>query len=174
MSTVHRYRDFRMNMHIDGFGPDDLFVGANGRFFRVEIERDDCARAPWEECDGHGPVSEWTTRDKAPGELILVKDRRSQRYYDFAGAVRQARREGWGVAQPPEGATKGQIAAMAARQDYACLRAWCNDEWHYVTVTVTDPITGEHESLGRVESDDEVYLAECACNLADELAASQV
>lgn len=46
----------------------------------------DC-EAPWEHEDGHGPVSDWTTRDKAPGELVLNSDRRSYRYYDYAEAI---------------------------------------------------------------------------------------
>lgn len=31
---------------------------------RVTIEQDCDHGAPWEECDGHGEVSDWTTRDK--------------------------------------------------------------------------------------------------------------
>ena len=67
----------------------------NGRTYRVEIEPDYDHGAPWEEEDGHGPVSEWTSRAKLPGEVIIAKDRGSYRYYDFAGACRIARRDGW-------------------------------------------------------------------------------
>jgi hypothetical protein len=67
----------------------------NARYL-VQIERDDDYGAPWENEDGHGPVTDWTTRDKCPGELVLNQDRRSYRYYDFQAACRIARRDGWG------------------------------------------------------------------------------
>lgn len=81
---------------------NDLYIGASecftyeGQSFRVTVEHDADHDAPWDNEDGHGPVSEWTTRDKAPGELVLCEDGRSKRYYDFAEACRIARRDGWG------------------------------------------------------------------------------
>lgn len=68
----------------------------NGRIYAVEILPDEHHGAPWEEEDGHGPVSGWTRRDKAPGEMVLCKDRGMRRLYDFAEACRIARRDGWG------------------------------------------------------------------------------
>jgi hypothetical protein len=68
----------------------------DGCTFRVETERDADMGAPWDECDGHGTVSEWTTRDKQPGELVLNEDRGSKRFYDFAEACKTALRDGWG------------------------------------------------------------------------------
>ena len=70
------------------FDGDKVLRG--GRTFKIIIERDEWYGAPWEECDGHGPVSEWTTRDKAPGERVLYADRRSKQFYDFATAVEWA------------------------------------------------------------------------------------
>jgi hypothetical protein len=67
-----------------------------GLRFRVQFPYDDHHGAPWEECDGHGPVSDWTTRDKRPGELILATEGRHRRYYDFQAAVALARSESWG------------------------------------------------------------------------------
>lgn len=61
------------------------------------IEHDSDHGAPWDECDGHGPVSEWTRRAKRPGEFVLNRDRDSFRYYDFQEACRIARRDRWGV-----------------------------------------------------------------------------
>jgi len=74
-----------------------------GLTFRAKIERDDDMGAPWDEHDGRGPVSDWTTRDKLPGELVLSEDRRgrSKRFYDFAEACRIARKEGWGFLPGP-------------------------------------------------------------------------
>ena len=39
-------------------------ITVQGRDFAVMVEPDDGMRAPWEEHDGHGIVSEWTSRDK--------------------------------------------------------------------------------------------------------------
>lgn len=60
---------------------------------RASLEHDATAGTPWDNDDGHGPVSEWTTRDKMPGELILCENR----FYDFAEACRIARRDEWGT-----------------------------------------------------------------------------
>lgn len=68
----------------------------DGYSVRVHVDYDQDMGAPWEEHDGHGPVSEWTTRDKLPGERVLATDRNHRRYYDFAEACKIARRDGWG------------------------------------------------------------------------------
>src|SRR5690606_5719725 len=70
-------------------------ITLNGLTFSVSLEYDYVHRAPWEECDGHGPVSDWTSRDKLPGERVLRHDRGSYRYYDVAEATRIAKRDGW-------------------------------------------------------------------------------
>jgi hypothetical protein len=62
----------------------------------VAIVPDSDHGAPWEEECGHGTVSDWTRRAKAPGEIVLYQDRDSKRFYDFAEAVRTAKRDGWG------------------------------------------------------------------------------
>jgi hypothetical protein len=74
----------------------DQTATVHGFTLTARIEPDHYHGTPWEECDGHGPVSEWTTRDKAPGELVLCEDRGSRRFYDYAEACRIARRDGWG------------------------------------------------------------------------------
>lgn len=68
----------------------------NGRDFVAKVYVDDHHGAPWEEEDGHGPVTGWERRDKRPGELILAEDGRAKLFYDFAEACRIARRDGWG------------------------------------------------------------------------------
>lgn len=68
----------------------------DGVTFRARTEYDEYHGAPWDEEDGHGPVSDWTRRSKFPGELVLAKDRREYRYYDFQEACKIARRDGWG------------------------------------------------------------------------------
>ena len=100
---------------------------------------------PLGEHDGHGPVSEWTSRDKRPGERLLCSDRSSKRFYNFAEATRIAKRDGWGL--HPDAIAK--LAAGMGRQptrknrggcrenDFEHLRAWANDEWHWIGVIVT-------------------------------------
>ena len=82
-------------------------IERNGRTFKVTIDRDDMG-PPWEEHDGHGPVSDWTTRDKRPGEMVLHQDGRSRRYYDFAGAVVLARKDGWDTEPYNTGTAKSE------------------------------------------------------------------
>lgn len=147
-----------------------------GRAFRARLEVDQDMVAPWDNECGHGDVSEWTTRSKAPGELVLAESGRLKRYYDFAGAVAIAKRDGWNAAPyyPPGEETKGQRAHKAAMADFKRLRDWCRDEWHYVGVVV-EPLddegepTGEAASLWGIESDCNEYQAEVAIELAQEL-----
>ena len=124
-------------------------IEIDGREFNVSVEQDDIGE-PWKwEC-GHGPVSDWTTRDKAPGEIVLSEDRGFKRYYDFAEACTIARRDNWGSPND-SGLTPRQKAAKAALADYEYLRAWCNDDWAYSVVTVEDTSTGFYDCLGGVE-----------------------
>lgn len=140
-----------------------------GLEFTFDTSRDDCHGAPWDEEDGHGEVSDWTRRDKSPGEMILCEDRGAKRFYDFAGAVKTARKEGWDAA--PYGGTQGEKAARAAMADFDRLRRWCSDDWQYVGVIVTclDLPGNPEASLWGIESDAGEYLAEVARDLADEL-----
>ncbi|WP_052719681.1 hypothetical protein [Paraburkholderia fungorum] len=59
---------------------------------------------PQESSDRHGAASDWTTRDKRPGEWVLSRDRGMQRYHDAAESNRVATRDGWGLGdeQPAE------------------------------------------------------------------------
>jgi hypothetical protein len=148
----------------------------NGRTFAAKLVADEAHGAPWDEDCGHGPVSEWTTRDKAPGELVLCEDGRSKRYYDFATAVRKAKTEGWNSTPyyPPGVETRGQRAAKAALSDFNYLRDWCLDRWCYVGVVVA-PVCDccgevkedDAESLWGIESNADNYLSEVAIDLAD-------
>lgn len=67
-----------------------------GKSYRREIIADDRGAVPWEEEDGHGPVTDWTRRAKRPGELVLAEDRGARLLYDFSAACELARRDGWG------------------------------------------------------------------------------
>ena len=151
-------------------------IEVSGLTFRVEYERDDYQECPWDRECGHGPVSDWEWRDKKPGELVLCEDRRSKRFYDFAGACRIARRDGWDAKPYNTGnETARQQAAKAARADFKRMRAWCNNEWVYVGVIVKllddeGEETGEEKSVWGIESDAKDYLDETARELAEGLA----
>ncbi len=140
--------------------------------FRVEWFYDDDSDAPWDREDGHGPVSDWTTRDKRPGEMILCSDRRMKRFYDFAEAVKIARRDGWNTA-PFNWPSKGARAHAAALADYDRMRQWCTDQWHYcgIVVTLLDA-DGEPDSvdasLWGIESDSPDYHEEVIGELITE------
>ena len=149
----------------------------NGRTFARRTEHDDSHGHPWEECCGHGVVSGWEHRDKAPGELILATDWRSAKlFYDFAATVRIARRDGWDT-PPYRTGTPRQRAARAARADYEFLRRYCDGQWSYVGVIVA-PVCeccgevkeDDAQSLWGVESDSDDYLREVSEELAEELA----
>jgi hypothetical protein len=156
---------------------NDLYktIEIDGTQFNVYVFPDDCHYAPWEECDGHGPVSEWTSRAKKPGEIELYYDNGWRYYYDFQEACRIARRDGWGCSFPDETMTKRQIAARAARDDYDRLRHWCNGDWGYVNVQVClcdddgDEVDGESEIMGGFESDDKDSINNIASQLAQEI-----
>lgn len=139
----------------------------DGMSFRVNFPYDDMQRLPWEDCDCHGPVSEWTRRAKLPGELVLCGDNGYHRFYDFQGACRIAR-DVWGLP------TK-EKAAEAARKDYEYLRRFCNDQWSYVGVVVTlldddgDALEDYTDSLWGIESDATEALEEVAHELAEQI-----
>ena len=155
--------------------PIDSFTFThNGRSFTAELHYDENHGAPWEEEDGHGPVSDWELRNKRPGEVIIAESEGFKRFYDFAEACRIARKDGWDV-YPYRTGTKRQIAARAARADMERMKAWCNDEWCYMGVIVREKgacrCCGERESLWGLESDFRDELKQVAQELAEELTA---
>lgn len=153
---------------------DTYTIELDGLTFQVVYHYDGDTGEPWKAHDGHGVVSEWTTRDKSPGERILNQDRTSKRYYDFMESVKIALRDGWGDGKPADSRTKRQIAASAVELDYARMKAWCDDEWHWMGIVVTlldtdGNETNETESLWGIESDAGDYLKETALELAGEI-----
>lgn len=80
----------------------DETIEVYGFTLTARIAPDNHMGEPWNEHDGHGEVSDWTTRDKRPGELELSRQGcggasgLSRRFYDFAAACRTARADGWG------------------------------------------------------------------------------
>jgi hypothetical protein len=138
-------------------------LDAGGRRFRAEVVADECSRAPWDEMDTLGEVSDWRYgQNKAPGEIIIARDRGSQRVYDWAGAVRKARAEGM----------TGDWAVRAVRAEFDYFRRWCNDDWRFVGVAVFpltdrgDELRSYEESLWGIESDADEYIRSTARDLA--------
>ncbi len=161
---------------VPGTGRDnwtDAIDLSGGYSVRVHVDYDPDMGPPWEEHDGHGPVSEWTSRDKAPGELLLCADRSQKRYYDFSAAVALARKDGWG-AKGDEGLTGGAKAAHAARADYEFLRRWANDQWHWIVVGVEVSRAGAViacDYCGGIEDDGD-YWREFAAEQANAIIAN--
>lgn len=153
-----------------------------GRSFNVDIEREDGMREPWKEHDGHGIVSDWTTREKSAGERVLASDRNSKRYYDVQETMKIAKRDGWGIGDDEKAAltaklhrepTAREIRVKAVERDFEHLRRWCADEWFWCGVIVTmlddDGNATDHTaSLWGIESDEYAYHREVANELADE------
>ena len=128
-------------------------IEVNGRNYKVEIKDDTDCDAPWDFCTPLGEVSDWVYRDKYPSERILNTDHSSKRFYDWGGAVREARSQGM----------SGPDAVKAANQEYEYFRRWCNDDWRYVGVIVTlldddDNETDFSDSLWGVESDADEHI----------------
>ena len=100
---------------------------------------------PWQFCDSLGEVSEWKyNHTKGSHEMIVCKHRSEARYYDFAEAVANLRSQG----------VSGEDAHNSAMAEYNRFRAWCNDEWYYLTAKVTiSGIPDYEEYLGMIESD---------------------
>lgn len=140
----------------DYHGAGEIIKLPDGYTAIVRMDYDADFGAPWENCDGHGIVSEWTSRDKKPGEFVLSEDSRgrSKRFYDFAQSVKIARRDGWDTAPYGQG-TNGERAHRAAMADFEYLRAWCRDDWHYVIVSIELQRNGEtvaDDSCGGIET----------------------
>lgn len=166
-----------------------------GLTFRFNSEYDIDCDAPWEREDGHGPVTDWRHgRDKAPGERVLCSDRGSYRFYDWAEASRIAKRDGWGLGADDiaklahrlgRAPTKGDITAEAVQRDFDHIRDWCNDQWHYIGVTVTlmvedddgelveysGPLKSQFmDALWGIEDSEHKYVEEVAHELAESIA----
>jgi len=122
---------------------------ADGCTFRAEYHDDTAHPPPWAEpaYSGTPLVSAWTNRTKRAGETVLCVSHGQRRYYDLSAATRRARADNWGNWQggstPHERGQRLQDAVMA---DYARMRDWCNDLWHYMGI-VAFPLTADGDEL---------------------------
>jgi len=146
------------------------YTDSTGKRFRIEHHYDGDAGAPWDNDDCHGPVSDWVTRNKRPGELVLSVNGKCKRFYDFQAAIkaqREVMRDRWYI---PKGRTRqddGYDLVCTVMSDYEYLRDWCNDEWHYMGIVVFpltadgDELRSKSQSLWGIESDsDAAYIQE--------------
>ena len=167
--------DFRFN--------NDRVTLPDGWYVEFESEYDQDHGEPWEDECVLGPVTDWVRRDKHSGERVLCSDGRVKRYYDFAEAMKIAKRDGWGLNDDElakltkrlgHTPTKGQITEAAVEHDFQYLKDWCDDKWHYIGVIVTlydaDGEEQDERSLWGI-NDCGDYYQECASELADELIA---
>ena len=152
---------------------------------RVSLFYNEYVDKPWKLYDGHGIVSEWTSRDKRAGELILYKNRGQYLYYDLQETMKMARQEGWGISREDSaGKTEGQIAYEAVMRDFKYLRDWCNQEWWFCGVAATviedwmgndvsdmdisGSLWGIEDGYGEYGRNAESYIKEVADDLARE------
>lgn len=107
---------------------------------KIAIHQDEDSGPPWKQDDGHGVISEWTTRDKRAGERVLNSSGNSKQFYDFAASVDLAKRDGWGLSEAHKAElanklgrqpTRKEIIAAAVESDYKFVRGWCDNEWCY-------------------------------------------
>lgn len=130
---------------------------AKGNKFKIELDRDEFMSEPWKENDGHGPVSDWTTRDKKAGEMVLNTAGGFKMFYDFQEAVKIARRDGRGCKELTGTEKPGEKAAKAALSDFNYLKDWCKDNWWYAWLRVVmidsegNEVEEYSDSLGGIE-----------------------
>ena len=133
------------------------YQNINGYEFKIVNELDDDI-TPWEYCDNEADlVSDWTQRDKKPGEMILNTDGKFKRFFDYQAACKYALKYQWGSRDALPGDTKKQIASKAALNLFNYWRSWCDDEWsyRYIEITLINPDTNQEtdliESRGGIE-----------------------
>src|SRR3546814_15760848 len=121
----------------------DEAIQIDGFTLTASTVHDDSMGAPWEEHDGHGEVTDWTRRDKAPGELILSDDGGSKRFYDFQGACEKARAEGWGPAahsltfeQGSNGLCRATAHWFAVREPHGSTSWRARGGWQWLILVV--------------------------------------
>jgi hypothetical protein len=129
-------------------------VTYQGRTIRIKWEYDQFGGTPW---DFYGSefVSDWVSRYKRPGEVIICNDRGSKRFYDFADSVAGLKKDG----------ISGTDADRIAKSHVERFRDWCSDEWYFMTASVSVDGLEYTDCLGAIESD---CAADCIADLVCE------
>lgn len=133
---------------------------------------------PWNEDGGWGIVRYvprgFMKGHKKPGEVLLLSNRGVLYLYDFAGTIKKAREEGWGLGgDEAVGLTKRQVIERAVQNDMENVQAWIDEDVYWCCLTVS-PADDDSvvESLAGVEwdtRDDGEYAKESAQELADQI-----
>ena len=179
---------------------NDTFIH-RGVPFRVHFESDDHMGAPWDEECGHGPVREvsysyYSKPTKFAGERVMHQDGRTAWLYDWAGAMVQAREEGWGLGEDElvkltkqlgRTPTPGQVTERAVSLDFQRLCRWLSSDWTWVGVCVEElhakdfsegiinPVCSRYENaIWGIESDAGEYLDQVAHEMAEERLSGRV
>ena len=161
--------EYPHRVHLSEYGGSVLVY--EGLTVQVQFTDDSDHEPPWESGDGYGIVSEWTRRDKKPGERILCTDdhdSQRRRYYDWAGSIAKAKAEGWD-APPYKTGTKGQQAVRAVEADFKYHQEWCKDDWRYVVISVE--CEGEEDACGGFETYKD-YHVEAAWEMIEAIVAT--
>jgi len=145
----HTAKRFQVNQH--RYNGDVDTVTYQGRTIRIKWEYDQFGGTPWD-FSGSEFVSDWVGRDKRPGEVVICNDRGSKRFYDFADSVAQLKKDG----------ISGTDADRIAKSEAERFRDWCNDQWYFMTASVSVDGLEYTDCLGAIESD-------CAAGVIDEL-----
>lgn len=158
---------------------DSTFETPKGNKFRLYLSYDDCGETPWENDEGHGIVSDWTNRDKKPGELVLCTDRHDiKRFYDFQESMKIAKRDDWNVAPFDGHKTKGIQAYKSVMSDFENLKDWCENKWWYAVLHVVlldengeetdyeEYLGGVYDGYGAVFHE---FIMDCAQDKANEI-----
>ncbi len=120
---------------------DGDIVKRGGYRFRVNYPHDEDHEAPWDDGDGRGIVRELPYgENKKPGERIMQTHNRDKWAFDWAGTIKKAKEEGWGVDPAlvtKYGWTNAQMAEAATKAEFDLFRSWLKDEWHYVGIVIT-------------------------------------
>jgi hypothetical protein len=171
---------------IPGYLPEVIEL-PHGWTAEVKIEHDETLRAPWDEHDGHGPIREVRYSyynnevPKSPGERVMFRDHGYALLYDFAGAMEQAKRDGWGCPHIGKAEcahlTTGEMRACAVDADFHRMRRFAEGQWSWIGVVVTlKDDAGEEvesDSLWGIESDTD-YYRDVAAELINGLAAGVI
>jgi len=126
---------------------DTKIVKYKGRQYRTTFPYDDDHPKPWVGDDGRGIVHSTSFHaDKRPGWRPLPGYGDTAKWFDWAGTIKKAKEEDWGLSAKDRAAlaaelgadpTPGQIIERAVQKEYDFLLAYMQNNWYYVGIEVT-------------------------------------
>jgi hypothetical protein len=160
----------------------DTMFTIDGLQFQYFTDQSDETDAPWVREDGHGDVRVvhnvryMEQLQKRPGERVMYHDRYTYWLYDFAGAMKKAKADGWGTSNATSDMLPGKVRELAVTEDMQRLSNYLAGEWYYVDVAVKlldihgRPVEGYDDSMGSIESFATDYIEEEAHRMAEDIA----